>query len=118
MKIIRKSLANSKSRSDGRTVTTLSEISLNHNISSLVLYHCDVPNGKFTAHLHKESHEIILFPVGGKMIVNGNKYEFGAWDGVFLEPGDIHGYDHDDCNDIVHLAIRMPNIVDKREVDV
>jgi len=113
MKIIRKSKAFKDNRPDGRIVTTLHELELEESVSSSIFYHCAVPGGKFSAHYHEKSHEIIWFPVGGKITVNDNTYTMEEWDGVLLEPGDIHGFSGDDCGDIIHFAVRLPGGVDK-----
>lgn len=113
MKIIRKEDAPRKDRPDGRVVTTLFELELPAPVSSAVFYHCVVSGGRFGAHYHVKSHEIIWFPVAGKITVNGINYIMKAWDGVLLEPGDIHGFDEENCKDVIHFAIRLPAAPDK-----
>lgn len=116
MKIIRKKDAPHDDRPDGRLVTTLFELELTEPVSSAVFYHCIVPGGKFGAHYHSQSVEFVWFPTGGKIKVNGQAYEMSPWDGVLLEPGDVHEYDGDDCEDILHFAVKMPSVPDKVEV--
>lgn len=113
MKIIRKEDAPQEDRPDDRVVTTLFELELPEPVSSAVFYHCVVPGGKFSAHQHVKSHEIIWFPVGGRITVNDMTYTMNAWDGVLLEPGDVHGFDRENCKDIIHFAIRLPAGPDK-----
>lgn len=115
MKIIRKKESDISVRDDGRKVSKLYELNFETPTSSMVFYHCEVPLGKFTEHYHQKSTEVIFFPLGGKMEINGDIYEFNSWDGVLLEPGDTHGYDGIDCDDIVHFAIRTPSLNDKVE---
>ena len=116
MKIIRKEDAPHENRPDGRVVTTLFELDLPEPVSSAVFYHCAVPRGKFGAHHHAKSHEIIWFPIEGKITVNGITHSMNAWDGVLLEPGDVHGFDEKNCKDIIHFAIRLPATPDKVSV--
>ena len=116
MKIIRKDIAHSSIRNDGRIVTTLLETNSGLNNLSIVFYHCNVPKGEFKEHYHEKSTEFIFFPEGGKIKVNGKRYEMNPWDGVLLEPGDRHGYEGPDCKDIIHFAIKIPAEDDKVEV--
>ncbi len=116
MKIIRKDVAHCSIRKDGRKVTKLLEMNIDSFSSSMVLYHCDVPKGEFAEHYHAKSTELIFFPEGGKIKVNGKLYDMNPWDGVLLEPGDRHGYNESECKDIIHFAIRIPSEDDKVEV--
>jgi hypothetical protein len=116
MKIIRRGEAPSDSRPNGRTVRTLFQQEFDEPVSSIVFYLCEVPSGKFGAHYQSQSVEFIWFPTGGMIKVNGQVYEMNPWDGVLLEPGDVHGYDGDDCKDILHFAVKMPSVSDKVEV--
>lgn len=118
MKIIRKDEAPKDNRPDGRIVTTLHELQLEEKVDSSILYHCFVPGGKFGAHYHSKSHEFIWFPVGGMITVNGETCKMEKWDGVLLYPGDVHGYEGNDCGDIIHFAVRMPGGEDKVSVNL
>jgi len=97
----------------GRRTRKLFEYSFPSPVSSIVLFHSLLPQGRFDEHYHTGSHELILFPKGGKITVNGVDHSLREWEGVLLEPGDSHGYNKEDQNDIVHLAIKMPADHDK-----
>ena len=117
MKLIRASQIKGEGRADGRTVKELLEISFAEPVDSIVIYLCDVPSGKFGKHYHSESQEVICFPNGGKITINGETYQMESWDMVLLEVGDVHGYDGDKCPDIFHFAIKLPNRADKVTVE-
>lgn len=116
MKLIRASRIKGEKRADGRTVKKLLEHSFSKPIDSIVVYLCDVPGCKLEKHYHSESQEVICFPKGGKITVNGETYQMESWDMVLLEVGDTHGYEGDECPDILHLAIKLPNREDKVSV--
>ena len=113
MKLIRASQIKGEKRADGRTVKKLLELAFDEPIDSMVIYLCEVPSGKFEKHYHSECQEIICFPNGGKITVNGETYQMESWDMVLLDVGDVHGYEGDECPDILHLAIKLPNRDDK-----
>lgn len=113
MKIVRKMEALVEKRSDGRTVRKLLEHSFQKPVDSIAVYLCDVPGSQFGKHYHAKSEEFIIFPVGGKITVNGKDYNMEPWDLVVLMPGDVHSYERKD-RDIIHLAVRCPDIDDKK----
>ncbi|MBC87219.1 MAG: hypothetical protein CL677_08575 [Bdellovibrionaceae bacterium] len=112
MRIVRASQVKNEERSYGRTVKRLLDLE-NFDADSLVLYLGQSPQGKLDCHYHSESHEIICFPIGGKLIVNNESFDFEAWDLVVLEPGDTHGYESNDGSETIHLAIKLPGTPDK-----
>jgi quercetin dioxygenase-like cupin family protein len=116
MRLIRRAEVHCESRPDGRTVRKLLELDLGLDMSSAVIYLCEVPGGRFGAHYHSGSTEIIWFPNGGKIQVNEQTYEMEEWDAVLLAPGDVHGFDSDGGDDIVHFAIKLPATPDKVDV--
>ena len=116
MKHLKKNDYQSDVRADGRTVRKMMELNVSEPVSSMVFYLNDVPNGNFGKHYHSKSTEIIWFPNGGKIEVNGEIYIMGNWDGMLLEPGDAHSYNKGDCNNVIHFAVKFPADNDKVEV--
>jgi hypothetical protein len=117
MKILYQHEAPRDARSDGRTVLTLLSQCFSEPLESLVFYLVKVPGGRFDKHYHTKAREVIWFPNGGKITVNDQTHDLGAWDGVLLEPGDTHSYSGDDLGDIIHFAAKMPAADDKVRVD-
>lgn len=109
MKILRRENIEKQNRSDGRTVQKFLSHEFSVPIEKMALYLCDVPGGKFDDHYHTDATEVICFPQGGKITINETTYDMSEWDMVVLEPGDVHGYDGESCDDILHLAVKMPN---------
>lgn len=83
------------------------------NNQNIGIYLGIAPTGHLEKHMHTKSSEIIFFPIGGSLEINGIVYEFGAWDGVRLDPGDIHGWPFKGKKPIHHLAIKFPDIDDR-----
>ena len=115
MKLIRKNETKPDVRPDGRIVRKMIELKMKETVSTAVFYLNDVPNGNFGKHYHSNSTEIIWFPRGGKIEVNGKIYRMDEWDGVILESGDVHSYDKGDCKDVIHFAAKFPADEDKVE---
>lgn len=113
MQIIRKKDQSSYSREKGRTVTHLFDFDIPFDSASFFLG--ESPQGSLGSHYHEFSHEIIFFPVGGTIEVNGTKYTLNEWDSVILEPGDIHGFAGDGSR-CVHFAIKFPSKPDRVKV--
>lgn len=113
MKIIRASGITEEERPFGRTVKKLFEYLFPKEASSIVLYLNNLPDGRFDPHYHSKSFEIVIFPKGGMIEVNGSVFNLGVWDLVFLEPGDVHGYTKLDCGNVLHLAIKIQADDDK-----
>lgn len=112
MQIVRFNEIRGDRRPDGRVVRKLISHKFKKPVDSIVLYLCDVPKGKFGKHHHSKSDEIIVFPKGGKIAVNGKEYEMKPWDFVLLEKGDTHGLDSE-TQDTIHFAIKCPDVDDK-----
>ena len=112
MKLVRYEEVKLDKRSDGRTVRKVLSHHFNQPMNSMALYLCEVPSGKFGEHFHSKSEEIIMFPVGGEISVNGKDYKMNNWDFVVLQPGDKHGF-NGESEDIIHLAIKLPDSNDK-----
>ena len=73
MKIIRFKEIKTEDRLDGRIVSKL----ISHKLAkpdSMAIYLNFVPKGRFSFHKHSECEEIIFFPKGGKMEINGKEY--------------------------------------------
>lgn len=114
MRLIKFKDGDTSIRNDGRTVNEIVSLHLEHK--DAVFYHCTVPKGQFGFHYHEVAQEIIWFPLGGNITVNDIDYELSEWDAVLLEPGDVHGYLGDKSKDIIHFAIKFPNVDDKKLV--
>lgn len=112
MKLIKRNEIETQQRPFGRTVQKLLQHKYIKPVDSMVMFLCFVPKGKLDAHYHKETEEIIMFPQGGKIEVDGKLYEMEPWDAVLLEPGEKHGFSGED-KDVMHLAIRFPDNEDK-----
>ena len=106
MKIIRTSEIKGDNRPDGRTVKTLLES------PEMNLYLCQVPGSKFGSHYHSGSTEIIVFPQGGAITINGEDFVMEPWDMAVMDKGDIHGFSGN-SNDIIHFAVKIPGVDDK-----
>jgi quercetin dioxygenase-like cupin family protein len=113
MKLIRAAEVPVEERAFGRTVQKVLDLKLCQSFDSMVIYLGRSPQGRLDTHHHSESHEIIFFPQGGFLTVNGSPYEFAAWDGVLLEPGDSHGNESGENHNTIHLAIKVPGHNDK-----
>ena len=112
MKIVKKSESRILNRPFERKTYKLLSHKFSKPIESIVFYLSLLPTGRFDKHHHINSDELIFFPNGGKMRVNGELYNLDSWDAILLEPGDEHGLDIID-KDTVHLAIKMPDVDDK-----
>lgn len=112
MKIIKFSEGEKFERPYGRVSRVLLEHKFKTPVESIIFYHSDLPNGKFDDHYHSESEEIIWFPEGGKITVEGETIQMEPWDGVLLQPGEQHGYSGESVKTI-HLAVKMPASNDK-----
>lgn len=113
VKLVRYNEVDVERRPDGREVRQLISHAFDKPVDSITLYHCTVPKGRFSEHYHSESDEIIMFPLGGRITVNDETFDMEPWDFVLLEAGDRHGFEGDDCPDIIHLAIKVPDRDDK-----
>ena len=113
MRLVKSDRVKGEERADGRTVKKLVELSLAKPTDSMVIYLCVVPNGKFEKHYHSESEEIICFPKGGRITINDETYQMANWDMVLLEVGDAHGYEEEECPDVLHFAIKLSDKDDK-----
>lgn len=116
MKLIRRKEIETEERAFGRTVQKLLSHKFIESRDSMALFLCFVPKGKLDTHYHEKTEEIIIFPQGGKIEVNGTLYDMEPWDFVLLEPGDKHGFSGED-KDVIHLAMRFPDNDDKISVD-
>ena len=116
MKVIRKEEADILNRPYGRQTYLLFSHRFDQPIDSIIFYLSELPTGQLDEHYHTRSEELIFFPEGGAMRVNGEIVKLGPWDGVFLEPGDKHGLELKD-KPTVHLAIKMPDVSDKKLVE-
>lgn len=112
MQIIRFKDIEPDERPDGRTVRKLTSVNLGDNASSAALFYCEVPKSKFDNHYHSVSTEIIMFPEGGNIEINGKEYVMDKWDFVVLQPGDWHGFSGDGAN-AAHVAFKLPDVEDK-----
>lgn len=112
MEIIKFSEGKKFTRPFGRETRILLEHKFDKPIDSIIFYHSSLENGKFDEHYHSESEEIIWFPEGGEITVEGETYKMEPWDGVLLQPGEKHGYSAN-CGKIIHLAVKMPASDDK-----
>lgn len=83
------------------------------NDGNIGIYLGVAPTGHLEEHFHAKSNEIIFFPIGGSLKINGTIYKFGKWDGVLLHPGDIHGWPIKGNEVVQHLAIKFPDIDDR-----
>lgn len=115
MKIIRADKIKGERKPFGRITKKLLEHKFREPISDIVFYLSSMPTGKLDKHYHAESEEIICFPKGGKINVNGRLYEMREWDMVLLDIGDVHSCE-EECGDVIHFAIKMPNVEDKVNV--
>ena len=89
MKIVRYKEVPVDRRSDGRSVRKLASVELGKlEKTNAALYFCEVPESRFEGHYHSDSTEVIMFPEGGDITVNGEDYAMDKWDFVILEPGD------------------------------
>lgn len=116
MKIVRRKEIEKQERPFGRFVQKLLSHKFIKPRGSMALFLSFVPKGKLDTHYHSKTEEIIIFPDGGKISVNGKLFIMNPWDLVLLEPGDRHGFNGED-KDVFHLAIRFPDNEDKIRVD-
>ncbi|MEA2037284.1 MAG: hypothetical protein U9O94_07260, partial [Nanoarchaeota archaeon] len=105
MKIVRRKDIEKQDRPYGRFVQKLLSYNFSKSRDSMALFLSYVPKGKLDTHHHAKTEEIILFPEGGKIEVNGELFSMEPWDLVVLEPGDKHGFSGED-KDVFHLAMR------------
>jgi quercetin dioxygenase-like cupin family protein len=112
MKLIRFKEVQKDGRPDGRIVRKLISHHFNKPVKSMAFYLCEVPGGKFGEHHHSEAEELIMFPNGGRITVNGKDIDMEDWDFVILAPGDKHGFSGE-CGNIIHLAMKFPDAEDK-----
>lgn len=112
MKIIRKKDIKEEQRPFGRTVQKLLGYKFAKPRDSMALFLSFVPKSRLDEHYHAETEEIIMYPEGGKIKVNGNLYDMDPWDFVVLEPGDVHGFEGE-YKDVFVLAMRFPDNTDK-----
>lgn len=112
MKLIKRSEIETQQRPFGRSVQKLLSHRFNGPKNSMVMFLSFMPKCQLDYHTHKETEEIIMFPEGGKIEVDGKLYIMEQWDGVLLEPGEVHGFDGED-KDIYCLALRFPDNEDK-----
>ena len=117
MKRLRRAEAPSESRPDGRQVTTLFATAFERPLDSIRFLLVDLPDGRFPGHYHAASHELILFPAGGAITVNGETLAMAPWDGVLLEPGDVHSYIGEGAGPVIQLAVQMPPLDDRVTVE-
>jgi len=117
MKLIKASQIKGEKRPFGRVTKELLSHHFCKSASSLTLYLSYLPIGKLDMHYHSDSTEIIISPKGGKITVNHTTYKLNEWDAILLEPGEVHGYNGDDCKDIIQIAIKLPSINDKVSVN-
>ena len=116
MKIFSLIDSESYSRSDGRSVNVLLREKLGQSYDGITLYLSKGPKGHLSTHYHENNPEIIVFPNGGKLKINQKIYEFNNWDCVYLEPGDIHGYDGKSTGHTLHFAILLTDQKDRKKV--
>lgn len=114
MKIISLNDVESYSRNDGRTVHVLLREHLDIPPEGITLFLSKGPHGHINHHYHSRTPEIIIFPKGGKLIINDEEYHFNEWDGVLLEPGDRHGYTDESLGDTLHFAILLSDRDDRK----
>lgn len=112
MKIIHASEVSNEKKPYGRETKALFEHVFNKPAESIVFYLSSLPTGQFDEHYHSESEEIIWFPEGGEINVEGTNYRMGPWDAVFLESGERHGF-KGNCGKTVHFAVKIPASKDK-----
>lgn len=110
MKVVRTKDIQSEARPMGRTVRTLLKLT---NLDECTIYFGESEKGRIDQHFHEHGQELIFFPVGGFLEINGDIIEFESWDAVLLEPGDVHG--NLDCPEMqtIHLAIKFSHETDK-----
>jgi len=116
MKIIKRSKIEIEKRPFGRTVQKLLSHKFIQPRDSIAMFLGFAPKGQLDFHYHEKTEEIIIFPEGGKIEVNGKLYDMEPWDMVLLEPGEIHGFDGE-YKDVLHLALRFPDNEDKISVE-
>jgi len=117
MKIIRKKEIKTEERPFGRTVQKLLSHKFKEPRDSMAMFLSFVPKGKLDKHYHSNTEEIIVFPQGGNIEINGNLYKMEPWDSVFLEPGDRHGFAGEGGEDVLEFAMRFPDNEDKVNVE-
>lgn len=113
MKIIRASEKEWEKKPVGRRTKELFSHHFPKSVDSIAVYISYLSTGRLDTHYHTDSSEIIIFPKGGKITVNDVTYELNEWDAVLLEARETHGYNRDNCGDIIQLAIKFPAIKDK-----
>lgn len=116
MKLIKRSEIEVNQRPFGRSVQKLLAHKFSKPQESLAMFLSFMPKCQLDYHYHEQTEEIIMFPEGGKIEVNGKLYEMQPWDGVLLQPGDIHGFEGED-KDVYCLALRFPDNGDKISIE-
>ncbi|MCK5305924.1 MAG: hypothetical protein KAJ66_02215 [Candidatus Omnitrophica bacterium] len=113
MKIIRSNSIKPSKRPLGRRVKKMLELKLKPPVDSMAIYLNFLPQGKLDKHYHSKSQEIICFPQGGRISVNGRRYKMNIWDMVLLDIGDVHCCERKGKSTL-HFVIKVPNIKDKK----
>lgn len=116
MKIIKRKEIKEIKRPFGRIVQKLLGCKFIRPKDSMAMFLSFSPKAKLDFHYHANTEEIIIFPEGGKIEVDDKLYNMDPWDAVFLEPGEIHGFDGE-YKDVMHLALRFPDNEDKISAD-
>ncbi len=112
MKVLASDQVPFESRKYGRKVKRIFDEEIDN--TSCVIY-LSMLEGQLDYHYHKSSHEIIIFPEGGCLEVNGKLHQFGPYGAVLLEPGDVHGLSASEAQKQTHIAIKIPRDNDKVE---
>ena len=76
MIVIRKEEADLLKRPFGRQTYRLFSHRFDRPVDSIIFYLSVLPTGQFDEHYHTQSEEMIFFPEGGKMRVNGEIVQF------------------------------------------
>lgn len=113
MKIFRLKDKQEEDRKYGRKVRKVIEFSFSEPVSDFVAYYVESPNGMVDGHYHTDSEELIVFPIGGQLRINGELILFDAWDSVMLHKGDIHELEEDTGRETIHFALKFPGCSDK-----
>lgn len=115
MKIIRAADVKPYERPHERMVRQLVQIDFPRAMTSMACFLGYAPRGHLDEHYHRDSIELIFFPMGGRIRVNGEHHEMNEWDVVILEAGDVHGYEPEAGQEraAVHFAIKLPSDPDR-----
>ena len=116
MKLIKREEIPIEIRNDERKVQKL----LSHNFiaprDSMVLFLSYAHHGNIDYHYHEKTEEIIIFPEGGKIEVNGQLYNIKPLDAILIAPYEVHGFKAEqgaEYKDIYIFAMRFPDNDDK-----